>query len=55
MLDLVGNPKEVFSRRGSSSEITYLQSEGIDETSGISREESPRFKLYSSRAADVLK
>ena len=35
--------------------VTYLQSEGIDETSGISREESPRFKLYSSRAAEVLK
>ena len=32
----------------------YLQSEGIDETRGISREESPRFKLYNSSAADVL-
>lgn len=33
---------------------TYLQSDGIDASNGMSSDESDKFKLYNSRAADVL-
>jgi len=35
--------------------LHYRQSEGSVDTIGMSREGSVRFKLYNSRAADVLK
>lgn len=46
----------VFNKRSLLvAAMTNLQSDGIVATMGISRDASPRLKLYNSSAAEVLK